>query len=75
MKTLTLQLPDNLEVNEKDLLFSLASSLYAQEKLSLGQAAALIGADKQTFMKNMGKYGFSLFSTKIEDLQNDFENA
>ncbi|MFK7905233.1 MAG: UPF0175 family protein [Chitinophagales bacterium] len=75
MKTLTLQLPDNLEVNEKDLLFSLASSLYAQEKLSLGQAAALIGVDKQVFMKNMRKYGFSLFSTKIEDLQNDFENA
>lgn len=75
MKTLTLQLPDSLEVNEKNLLFSLTSSLYAWEKKSLGQAATLIGVDKQTFMKNMEKYGFSLFRTKIEDLQNDFENA
>ena len=39
MKTLTLNIPDSVEVNNKDLAMLVSTKLYEQGKLSLGQAA------------------------------------
>jgi hypothetical protein len=39
MRTITLQMPDNMEVDNKQLAMLLASKLYEMGKLSLGQAA------------------------------------
>ncbi len=52
-----------------------ASKLYQDCKLTLGQAAQVAGVSKRTFIEMLGKYGVSIFSTEVSDLQSDFENA
>ncbi len=75
MRTLTLRLPESLDLNEPELKIILAGELYEREKLSLGQAADLAGLSKRAFIEIMGKYGFSLFSQSEEDLSSDIANA
>jgi predicted HTH domain antitoxin len=69
MKTLTFQVPDNIDEKEVSLL--LASQLYDKGKLSLGQAAELVGLDKETFMTKLGEHGVSLFGETIEEIEKD----
>lgn len=75
MKTLTLNLPENLEVEQKELLMILASRLYEKGKLSLGQAADLANLSKRVFAESLGSYGVSLFNYPASDLENDIKNA
>jgi len=49
MRTLTLNIPDSLELDNKDLAMLIAAKLYEQGKLSLGQAAEVAGLSKRTF--------------------------
>lgn len=49
--------------------------MYEDGLLSAGQAAALAGVSKRTFIELMGKYGVSVFSTSVDDLLNDVNNA
>jgi predicted HTH domain antitoxin len=53
MKTLTLQISDNLDENEAKTM--LAAKLYEKGSLSLGQAAELAGYSKRVFMELLGK--------------------
>jgi len=75
MKTLTLDLPDSFDLNEHEVKMLLAGKLYEQGKLTLGQAAQLVGLTKRAFIEVMGKYGFSVVSDSVEDLHSDIENA
>ncbi|PSR04310.1 MAG: hypothetical protein BRD49_05830 [Bacteroidetes bacterium SW_10_40_5] len=75
MTKLTLEIPDNVELTEQDAKMLLAGKLYEQEKLTLGQAAALAGIAKRTFIEEIGKYGFYIMSDSIDDLHSDIENA
>ena len=76
MKTLTLNIPDNIEIDEKEIFIIIAARLYEKGKLSLGQAADLVELPKRTFIELLGSYGVSLFSGySYEDLQSDFKNA
>ena len=59
MKTLTVQIPDNLDERETKTL--LAAKLYEKGSLSLGQAANLAGYSKRTFMELLGNYEVSVF--------------
>jgi len=43
--------------------------------LSAGQAAEMAGISKRAFVELPGRYGVSLFSRSIEDLQKDIANA
>jgi hypothetical protein len=43
--------------------------------LSSGQAAELAGLSKRSFIEMLGKYGVSVFSTSVEDLESDIANA
>lgn len=43
MTTLTLNLPKTVKFEERELILILATKLYEQGKLSLGQAAELAG--------------------------------
>jgi len=61
MRTLTLQMPDNLEVDNKQLAILLASKLYEMGKLSLGQAAEVAGISKRAFTELLGSYNVSIF--------------
>jgi predicted HTH domain antitoxin len=75
MKTLTLNFPDTVDINEKEISIMLASQLYDRGKLSLGQAASLVGLTKEDFMSELGKNGFSLFGETIEDIERDIRSA
>lgn len=75
MTTLTLDLPKTVKFDERELLTILASKLYEQGRLSLGQAAQLAGYSKRAFMEVLGSYGVSIFNYSAEELESDLENA
>jgi predicted HTH domain antitoxin len=75
MKTVTLNIPDSVEMNELDITMLLASQLYERGKLSLGQAADMAGLSKRTFIELLGKYGISVFNYPASDLTRDIHNA
>lgn len=75
MKVLTLNIPDNLDVDNKQLAMLVASRLYEQGKLSLGQAAELAGLTKRVFAELLGTYNVSLFNFPASDISTDAANA
>ena len=75
MKTLTLNIPDSLDVDAQDLAMILSTRLYERGKLSLGQAAEVAGLTKRTFAELLGKYGVSIFNFPASDLSKDVDNA
>lgn len=75
MTTLTLNLPQTVKVEERELVMILATKLYEQGKLSLGQAAELAGLSKRAFIETLGDYGVSVFNYSADNLDSDLENA
>ena len=75
MKTLTMQIPDLVDVDLHELKNLLAANLYRIGKLSLGQAATLVGISKRTFMETLGHYNISIFDDNIDSLEEDYSNA
>ncbi len=75
MKTLTVNIPDDLEITNKDLSLMVATKLYEQAKVSLGQAAEIAGLSKVAFAELLGTYGVSIFNFSAADLSNDIANA
>jgi predicted HTH domain antitoxin len=71
MKTLSLQLPD--EVNEKELKMTVAAVLFEKGTLSSGQAAALVGITKRQFIETVGLYGVTIFNESASDLDENFQ--
>jgi predicted HTH domain antitoxin len=68
MKVLTLNIPDSLELDNLQVAMLVASRLYEQGKLSLGQAAELAGLTKRTFTELLGTYNVSLFNYPASDI-------
>jgi predicted HTH domain antitoxin len=75
MKVLTLNIPDNIDVDNRELAMLVASRLYEQGKLSLGQAAELAGLTKRTFAELLGSYNVSIFNFPASELSRDVANA
>lgn len=75
MKTVTLNIPDTLEMDNNDVAMLVASQLYEQGKLSLGQAAEVAGLTKRTFAELLGKYNVSIFNYPASDISRDVTNA
>ena len=75
MKTLTINLPDTLEMDDRELVMIVAARLYEQGKLSLGQAAEVAGLSKRTFAELLGSYNVSIFNFPASDLSKDVVNA
>ncbi len=75
MKTLSFDIPDNIDLDEHSAKMLLAGKLYEQGKLTLGEAAEFVGLTKRAFIEVMGKHGFSIISDSIDDLHSDIENA
>jgi predicted HTH domain antitoxin len=75
MKTLTLNIPETVDLTEKEVKTMLAANLYEIGKLSLGQAAELAGYTKRTFMELLGNFNVSIFNQDPEELENDVRNA
>ena len=72
---LTIVLPAMTSATEAELKMILASRLYENGQLSLGQAADVAGLTKRTFSELLGQYGVSLFSQTPEELREYIVNA
>ena len=75
MKTVTLNIPDSLDLDNNDVAMLVASHSYEQEKLSPGQSAELAGLTKATLAELLRKYNVSLFNYTATDLRRDVANA
>jgi predicted HTH domain antitoxin len=75
MKTMTINIPDYLEMDDKDLTMLVATRLYEQGKLSLGQAAEFAGLTKRTFAEILGYFNVSIFNYPASDISRDAANA
>lgn len=71
MKLMTLTVPDNLNLIEKDTKRFLASKMYESGKLSLGQAAELAGLSKVAFSEILADYDVSLVNYPPSDVIRD----
>ncbi len=75
MKVLTLNIPDNVDLDNMQVAMLVASRLYEEGKLSLGQAAELTGLSKRTFAELLGTYNVSIFNYPASDISRDVANA
>ena len=75
MKTLTLTLPDTVDIEAADVLMMIAVRLYERGTLSMGQAAELAGRSRREFMETLGSYGVSIFNYPASEIARDVKNA
>lgn len=75
MRTLTIELPDNVDLTLKEAGTALAAQLYDLGKLSLGQAADLAGYSKSTFSELLATYNVSIFNYSADEIESDLNNA
>lgn len=75
MKILTINIPDSLELNDREAKLLLASKLFEKGRITLGQAAEMVGLSKRTFMELLSDYDVSIINHSVSDLDNDIENA
>jgi predicted HTH domain antitoxin len=74
-KKITLELPEQLDMDEKELVLMLAAHLYGDGKLSAGHAADMAGVDKRTFIENLGRFGVPFMNFPITDVIKDMRHA
>jgi len=75
MRTIKIKIPDYIDLKDIDISMIIASKLYAEGKLSSGQAASFVGLSKRTFIELLSNFGVSVFSTSVSDLKSDIANA
>jgi len=75
MKTLSINVPDNVEMDEQEALLIITSKLYEQGKLTLGEAAEATGLSKRAFIEMLGIYGISVFNLDAEELASDLRTV
>ena len=75
MKTIVLNIPESVELNDKEARMLLASRLYEQRKLTLGQGAEMAGLSKSTFMELLANYDVKLINHPSDELDTDINNA
>jgi predicted HTH domain antitoxin len=75
MKTIHLQVPDDVDLKDFEYTMIIAARLYEDGKLSSGQAAQIAGLSKRAFIELLGRYKVSVFSSSLSDLHSDIANA
>ncbi|HRW64001.1 MAG TPA: UPF0175 family protein [Bacteroidales bacterium] len=75
MNKIILNIPENINVKTFDLSVYVASKMYEDGLVSAGQASEMAGLSKRAFIELLGKYGVSIFSQSVEDLDKDIANA
>jgi predicted HTH domain antitoxin len=71
MKHLTLNIPDHLDLDERETKRFLAAKMYEIGRLSLGQAAELAGLSKMAFSEILADYDVSLINYPPSDIIKD----
>lgn len=75
MKTYTIYVPDNIQLDDNELNMIIASKLFETGKLSAGQAAEMVGISKRSFVESLSNYGVSMFNQDENELDEDINNA
>jgi predicted HTH domain antitoxin len=75
MRTIQINIPEGIDLKDYDLSMIVAAKLFEDAKLTLGQAAEMVGLSKRAFIEILGTYNISLFSTSVADLHSDLANA
>jgi len=73
MSVITIEIPDQIELDTKDTIKFLSAKLYESGRLSLGQAAELTGLSKIAFVEIIGEYDVSLINHPVSDILQDAE--
>jgi predicted HTH domain antitoxin len=74
MSMMTLQFPDQLGFNAKDTMRFIAAKLYESGRLSLGQAAEMVGLSKLAFAEILKDYEVSFINYPASDIAEDVAN-
>lgn len=72
--SITLAIPDNIGLTEKETKRFLAAKLYESGKLSLGQAAKLAGLSIVAFSEILADFNVALFNYDPSEIKKDVEN-
>lgn len=75
MRSVTIQIPDSVEISEQDLQFRVAAHLYEQRKVSSGEGAMIAEVSKRFFIDNLGKFGISIFNYGTDELLDEIAHA
>lgn len=75
MKSINIELPENLDMDEKEIKMDLACQWYCKGKLSIGQAAEMVGYSKETFMELLADRGVAFYTYLPEEIEEDVTNA
>ena len=70
---ITLNIPPtaDLGMSEFDLKMTIGVALYEKGVMSSGFAAEILGIPRADFIRNMGKYGRSIFEKTEDELKQD----
>lgn len=71
MKQLIIDIPENLQLNEKETKRFLAAKMFESGKLSLGQAAELANLSIIAFAEILADYNVSLVNYTLSDVKRD----
>ena len=75
MKKIEIEFPDNVNIEQDDIKWLIASKLYEKGKMSLGQSADMVGVSKRTFIEMLHKYDVSVFNQGNDSIEDDIRNA
>ncbi len=75
MRTITLEIPDDIDLENHELKMILVTRLYEKGKLSLGQASEMVGLSKHAFAELLGRYGVNYFNQSEDELLDDIQNS
>jgi len=75
MKTIELELPDELKADNQELKTFLAAKLFEAGRLTMSQAARSAGYTMSEFMDLLKNYNVSVINHPESDLESDVSNA
>ncbi|MBE0638579.1 MAG: UPF0175 family protein [Bacteroidales bacterium] len=75
MNKITLNIPESINLTNFDLTVYVAAKMYEDGLVSAGQASEIVGISKRAFIEILGKYGVSLFSQSVDDLEKEIANT
>jgi len=73
--TMTLDLPESVEMTEQQMRLFLAAKLYESGRLNSGQAAELANVSRRDFIEQVGQFDVSIFDQTFEEVLADMNNA
>ncbi len=75
MKSITIEVPDNVDLSKDETLLLLAALLYQQGKISIGQGAEMNKISKEKFMSRLKDFDVYFINSTIDQVINDAAKA